>query len=163
MATRGGAGWARRPAPAPDPEDTIALQALDALITARLVVANDDHIEITHDALFAHWPRLRDWLDERTLAADLLQHLDQTATTWRAGGRQDTDLYRGPRLAAALDWRAEHTRRISPRPRTNSSTPRPAPPAPNSRRSDVGDANCAGSPSPSPQSRCLLSSAACSP
>ena len=69
--------------------------ALAALVAARLVVVSDSRVEITHDALLVHWPRLRDWLAERALAADLLEHLDQSATTWRAAGRQAGDLYRG--------------------------------------------------------------------
>ena len=116
MAARTATGWVRRPIirtesePADDTEDA----ALTVLIAARLVVASEQRIEITHDALLAHWPRLREWLDERSLAADLLQHLDQAAASWRTSGQQDTDLYRGPRLTAAMDWRAEHPADVSP-------------------------------------------------
>ena len=78
------------------------------------MVASDERIEITHDALIAHWPRLQDWLAERELAAGLLQHLDQAATAWLGSGRQDTDLLRGARLAATIHWRAEHPEDLSP-------------------------------------------------
>lgn len=116
MAARTATGWVRAPITAISSEaaDAAEQQALSALITARLVVVSEQRIEIAHDALLAHWPRLREWLDERALAADLLRHLDQAATTWRTAGRQDTDLYRGPRLTAALDWRAEHPADLSP-------------------------------------------------
>jgi DNA-binding SARP family transcriptional activator/WD40 repeat protein len=113
MATRTESGWVRRPLTRAAPADAAERQALTALIAARLVVADERRIEITHDALLGHWPRLRDWLEERSLAADLLEHLDQAATAWRAAGRQDTDLYRGPRLSAAVDWRGQHPEELS--------------------------------------------------
>ena len=113
MATRTASGWVRRPVGCPDRTDESEHEALAALVAARLVVVGEDRVEITHDALLTHWPRLRDWLDERDLAADLLQHLDQAAAAWRAAGRQGADLYRGPRLSAAIDWRAEHPEDLS--------------------------------------------------
>jgi DNA-binding SARP family transcriptional activator/WD40 repeat protein len=115
MALRTGSGWVRRPITLvqTEPVDAAEQQALAALISARLVVASDERVEIAHDALFVHWPRLREWLDERSIAADLLQHLDQSATVWRSAGNQEADLYRGPRLSAATDWRAEHPEDVS--------------------------------------------------
>jgi DNA-binding SARP family transcriptional activator/WD40 repeat protein len=116
LATRTDAGWVRRPVSRAEWEhaEPDEQAALDALIAARLVLADGRRIEITHDALLVHWPRLRAWLDERALAAELLQHLDQAATEWRSAGRQKTDLYRGPRLSAATDWRTEHPEDLSP-------------------------------------------------
>jgi DNA-binding SARP family transcriptional activator/WD40 repeat protein len=116
MATRSGAGWVRRPIARVDADDFDEWErsALSALIGARLMVASDERVEIAHDALLQHWPRLRGWLEERSLAAEMLEHLDQAAATWRASGRQDADLYRGPRLSAAIDWRAEHPADLSP-------------------------------------------------
>lgn len=113
MAARGDTGWVRRPVTVTGSLDDAEQQALAGLVAARLVVADDQHIEISHEALFAHWPRLRDWLDERRLAADLLAHLEQAADEWRAAGHRDPDLYRGPRLSAALDWRAGHAEDLS--------------------------------------------------
>jgi DNA-binding SARP family transcriptional activator/WD40 repeat protein len=113
MATRTDAGWVRRAMPRPELLDATQERALAALVTARLVVADQQRLEVVHDALLAHWPRLREWLDERSLAADLLRHLDQAARDWRLGGGLDTDLYRGPRLSAALDWRRQHPEDLS--------------------------------------------------
>ena len=116
MATPSGTGgWVRRPLARAEvaqsgPERT----ALDALVSARLAVVGEQRIELAHDALLERWPRLRGWLDERMLAADLVEHLDHASTTWRTSGRQDADLYRGARLSAALDWRAEHPADVSP-------------------------------------------------
>ncbi len=115
MATRSGSSWVGRPLPRSSLAPRGAEQAaLDALIAARLVTVAEHRVEIAHDALLVHWARLRNWLDERALAADLVEHLDRAATSWRTAGRQDADLYRGPRLTAALDWRGEHPEDVSP-------------------------------------------------
>lgn len=114
LAARGDIGWVRRSVTLVSSSDDVEQQALAALIAARLVVADGRRIEIAHEALLAHWPRLREWLDERSLAAELLQHLDQAAADWRTAGQQDSDLYRGPRLSAASDWRTEHPEDLSP-------------------------------------------------
>ena len=107
-------GWIRRAIPRANVmSDEHEATALAALVAARLVVVSDSRVEITHDALLVHWPRLRDWLAERALAADLLEHLDQAATTWRDAGRQAGDLYRGPRLTAALGWHEQHPEDVS--------------------------------------------------
>jgi DNA-binding SARP family transcriptional activator/WD40 repeat protein len=113
-APSGTGGWVRRPLSRADlaasgPEAV----ALEALVAARLAIVTDQRVELAHDALLERWPRLRDWLDERMLAAELLEHLEQAAIAWRTSGRQDADLYRGARLSAALDWRAEHPADVS--------------------------------------------------
>jgi WD40 repeat protein/DNA-binding SARP family transcriptional activator len=108
MAARTDSGWARRPLIRTDSPDAAEQSALDALIAARLVVADERRVEVAHEALFNHWPRLQSWLAERSLAADMLLHLDQAVADWHAAGLQDADLYRGPRLAAAMEWREEH-------------------------------------------------------
>ncbi len=108
-------GWLRRAVPRANvASERPKTAALAALIATRLVVVSETRIEIAHDAFLLHWPRLRDWLTERTLAADLLQQLDQATTTWRTSGQQVADLYRGPRLTAALGWYAEHPEDVSP-------------------------------------------------
>jgi DNA-binding SARP family transcriptional activator/WD40 repeat protein len=114
-APSGAGGWARRPlVRAEISRGGSEQQALDALVTARLAVVTDLHVELAHDAVLEHWPRLRGWLDERALAAELVEHLGRAATAWRTSGRQESDLYRGPRLSSALDWRTEHPADLSP-------------------------------------------------
>lgn len=102
-------GWVRRPLGTGGiAESGPDRDALDALARARLIVVGDDRVDIAHDALLEHWPRLREWLDERATAADMLDHLARTASAWRESGHSPADLYRGARLAAALEWRTEH-------------------------------------------------------
>ena len=89
---------------------------LAALIAARLVVASNEHpVEVTHDALFAYWPRLRDWLDGRSLAIGL------AAAIWiRLRRPRGGPLAVGTPMCTAgraspqpMDWRADHPADVS--------------------------------------------------
>jgi DNA-binding SARP family transcriptional activator/WD40 repeat protein len=114
LAGREGDAWVRRPMRRSDAAtDGDSAAVLSALAAARLVTITEARIEITHDALLAHWPRLRGWLEERVLAAELLDHLDIATRAWQDAGRPASDLYRGARLQAALDWRAAHPDDVS--------------------------------------------------
>ena len=65
-------------------------------------------VEVAHEALLREWPRLRGWLDEDREGRRLHRRLIQAAREWSQGGRDRGDLYRGGRLASAVEWRAEH-------------------------------------------------------
>lgn len=82
--------------------------ALAALVDRRLLTASDTGIEVTHEALLTAWPRLAQWLADDVQGRALRAHLTPSARSWIDGGRPDADLYRGPRLAAAMDWAADH-------------------------------------------------------
>jgi hypothetical protein len=66
-------------------------------------VVGDDSAEIAHEALIREWPRLRGWLAEDREALRTFRQLTTAARSWDQTGRHDADLYRGPRLAAALE------------------------------------------------------------
>ncbi|MEU6256838.1 hypothetical protein [Streptomyces sp. NPDC047043] len=85
---------------APGRLDT-ARRVLRALAEARLVTVDADGAEITHEALLYAWPRLRAWIDEDRAVLLILQQLSESARAWDQAGRQETDLYRGPRLDTA--------------------------------------------------------------
>lgn len=108
MAVREGAAWARSPLPRSSVTSAADNAVLDVLAAGRLITVTESRVELSHDALLEHWPRLRGWLDERVIAAALLEHLTAATNAWVAAGRQETDLHRGPRLQAALDWREAH-------------------------------------------------------
>jgi WD40 repeat protein len=91
----------------PDRLDT-AGRVLDALAAARLVTVDGDGIEITHEALLYAWPRLRGWIDEDRTALLAGQQLADAARAWQQAGRQNTDLYRGPRLDMAAQAEPGH-------------------------------------------------------
>jgi WD40 repeat protein len=63
---------------------------------------------VAHEALLREWPRLRSWLEQDAEARRLHSHITLAAREWDAGGRDPGELYRGARLASALDLAAEH-------------------------------------------------------
>jgi hypothetical protein len=77
---------------------------LAALTASRLVTVGQDHVEITHEALISHWPRLRDWLGEDRDGLRTHRLLTDAAAEWTALDRDPGSLYRGTRLALAQDW-----------------------------------------------------------
>jgi WD40 repeat protein/DNA-binding SARP family transcriptional activator len=89
-----------------DDEDVARVVAL--LTDERLLTVTAGAVELAHEALLREWPRLRGWLEQDAEGRRLHRHLAAAARDWSAGGRDAGDLYRGARLAAALEWRARH-------------------------------------------------------
>jgi WD40 repeat protein/DNA-binding SARP family transcriptional activator len=87
-------------------EDTAG--ALAVLTESRLVTVDEGTVEVAHEALLSEWPRLRAWLEEDAEGRRLHQHLIQAAAEWDRSGRDPAELYRGARLASALDWAESH-------------------------------------------------------
>jgi WD40 repeat protein/class 3 adenylate cyclase/DNA-binding winged helix-turn-helix (wHTH) protein len=79
---------------------------LATLAAARLVTVAEETVEVAHEALIREWPRLRTWLDEDRDGLRVMRHVTYAARDWAERGRDDTELYRGHRLATALEWRA---------------------------------------------------------
>ena len=82
--------------------------ALAVLTEARLLTVDEGAVEVAHEALLSEWPRLRSWLQEDAEGRRLHQHLIQAAREWQASGREPAELYRGARLASALEWASDH-------------------------------------------------------
>jgi WD40 repeat protein len=82
--------------------------ALAALTEARLLTIAEASVEVAHEALLRQWPRLRGWLEEDSHGRALHRHLTRAASDWDEGSRDPGELYRGARLAAALDWANAH-------------------------------------------------------
>jgi DNA-binding SARP family transcriptional activator/WD40 repeat protein len=89
-------------------EDTAA--ALAVLTESRLVTVDEGTAEVAHEALLREWPRLRAWLEEDAEGRRLHQHLIGAAREWEDSDRDPAELYRGARLASALDWASTHER-----------------------------------------------------
>ena len=89
-------------------EDPHAPSVLAALIDRRLLTTSADGVEIAHEALLREWPRAQAWLDDDRVGRRLHHRLAGDAAEWDAAGRDAADLYRGARLASALDWSAAH-------------------------------------------------------
>jgi WD40 repeat protein/DNA-binding SARP family transcriptional activator len=88
-------------------DDDVA-RVVGVLTEARLLTVAEGTVEVSHESLLAEWPRLRGWLDEDRAGRKLRAHLATSAREWDGREREPADLYRGPRLAAALDWSADH-------------------------------------------------------
>ncbi|WP_270888963.1 nSTAND1 domain-containing NTPase [Pedococcus sp. 5OH_020] len=86
--------------------DPARAHLVEQLVAARLVSSDDQSVEIAHEALAREWPRLRSWLDEDVEGQRILRHLSLASDSWDTMGRPDSELYRGVRLAQALEWRA---------------------------------------------------------
>ena len=88
--------------------DSDAARALAVLTESRLLTVDEGAVEVAHEALLSEWPRLRAWLVEDAEGRRLHHHLIDAAREWRDSERDPAELYRGARLAAALDWAGEH-------------------------------------------------------
>jgi WD40 repeat protein/DNA-binding SARP family transcriptional activator len=85
-----------------------AAPVIAQLTDARLLTVTDGEVELSHEALLREWPRYRTWLEEDRVGRRVYAHLAAAARDWEARGRDVADVYRGARLAAALEWRAGH-------------------------------------------------------
>ncbi|MGH3077548.1 MAG: hypothetical protein ACRDPZ_05125, partial [Gaiellaceae bacterium] len=88
--------------------DPVASRVVDRLTADRLLVATGSTVEVAHEALLREWPRLRSWLDDDLQGHRLRQHLTHAAQQWDAADRDPSEVYRGARLSAALDWASTH-------------------------------------------------------
>ncbi len=80
-------------------------EIIEVLVAARLVTSDGEVVALAHESLARAWPRLRGWLDADTEGQLILRHLTMAADSWQTMGRPDSELYRGARLARALEWR----------------------------------------------------------
>jgi DNA-binding SARP family transcriptional activator/WD40 repeat protein/energy-coupling factor transporter ATP-binding protein EcfA2 len=79
---------------------------VESLVAARLLSSDEGDLQIAHEALAREWPRLRGWLEEDIEGQRIFRHVATAAEEWEALDHPDSELYRGVRLAAALDWAA---------------------------------------------------------
>ncbi|MBE8516423.1 hypothetical protein ILP97_02645 [Amycolatopsis sp. H6(2020)] len=78
-----------------DPDTAVVL---DTLARARLITLGDDSVEIAHEALIRHWPRLRNWLAGDREGYRIHRRLTEAAAEWDRHERDAGLLYRGARL-----------------------------------------------------------------
>jgi WD40 repeat protein len=91
------------------PEDREQVHAvLMTLANARLITTDREAAEVAHEALIREWPTLRNWLDENREGLRLHRHLTEAAQEWESLGRDLGVLYRGARLAQAIEWSHPH-------------------------------------------------------
>ncbi|MFI6463675.1 hypothetical protein [Streptomyces sp. NPDC050538] len=91
---------------------------LESLARQRLVTLDESCVEITHEAIIRCWPRLRGWLTEDRERLLLHRQLTDATAGWEAQGRDPHAVWRGARLAAALDLAAADGGRLTSRERS---------------------------------------------
>jgi WD40 repeat protein len=91
------------------PEETDSTHdVLRVLADARLIITNENSVEVAHEALIREWPRLRSWLEDNREGLRLLRRLTEAAQEWDALGRETELLYRGGKLTQAQEWALTH-------------------------------------------------------
>ena len=79
-------------------------RVLGVLAAARLVSVDERTVVVAHEALIRHWPRLGRWIDADREGLLVHRRMADAAREWTTLGRDPAALYRGARLAAALEW-----------------------------------------------------------
>ncbi|WP_232660886.1 nSTAND1 domain-containing NTPase [Pseudonocardia sp. TRM90224] len=84
------------------------LPLLSELVAGRLLVVEkaggERTVQLAHQALIAHWPRLHGWLSEDRDFLDWRAQLDVQRERWESSARDEGALLRGTALAAAQEW-----------------------------------------------------------
>ncbi|HEX8142872.1 MAG TPA: hypothetical protein VF553_09770 [Pyrinomonadaceae bacterium] len=73
---------------------------------APVPLEDDSLIDISHESLIRNWQRLKEWVNEEALSAQIYRRLAETAELYERG---QAGLWRDPDLQIALNWR-EQTR-----------------------------------------------------
>jgi formylglycine-generating enzyme required for sulfatase activity len=85
------------------------------LVAARLIAVNNQEVEVAHEALIRRWPRLQGWLDTNRERLRFERQLARDAELWQETMNRDPGtLYRGARLAQALEWQARDDVSLEP-------------------------------------------------
>ena len=78
-------------------------RVVDRLARARLLTADEDGVQLAHEALITCWPRLSGWLEQDRERLRHHRRLTEAARAWLEHDRDPGGLYRGSRLARAED------------------------------------------------------------
>ena len=81
-----------------DPE---APAVVERLARARLLTADEDGVQLAHEALITCWPRLHGWIEQDRERLRHHRRLTEAARAWLEHDRDPGALYRGSRLARA--------------------------------------------------------------
>ncbi|MBI3163080.1 MAG: WD40 repeat domain-containing protein, partial [Chloroflexi bacterium] len=85
-------------------------ELLNKLADTRLIVKDGEseeaQVEVAHEALFRHWDKLRDWLEEAREEKNLRQKISEAANEWKQNNKDANLLvHRGGRLDDAMKLR----------------------------------------------------------
>lgn len=90
----------------PEPDDPgypVARHVLDTFLQERLVIVDEDSVQLTHEALIRGWPQLQGWITADRARLLVRQRLSEDAETWRRQSRDPAYLYVDNRLVAAQE------------------------------------------------------------
>ena len=90
-----------------------AAAVLDALVAKRVVAVSEVGVQVAHQTVVTHWPRLHAWLEDESVGRQLRARLTPAASSWAASGGGRQSLYQGAHLAATQAWAAEHPSEVS--------------------------------------------------
>jgi len=88
-------------------------EVLLILADARLITTDQFSAEVAHEALIREWPTLRGWLEEDREGLRLHRRLTEAAQEWDTSGQDAGVLYRGARLAQAIEWAEMHSGEVN--------------------------------------------------
>ncbi|MFB8774856.1 nSTAND1 domain-containing NTPase [Streptomyces broussonetiae] len=77
---------------------------LAAYVEQRLITADRDTVEISHESLLTAWPRLRAWIDTGRGGLGVHRRLTEAARGWEESARDPGLLLRGTALALTREW-----------------------------------------------------------
>lgn len=84
---------------------------VQAMADARLLMTDSgadggsEIVDVSHEALIRSWPRLRRWIDEDRQGLRVLRRVTEAAQEWQKGNNDESLLFRGARLAQAVELR----------------------------------------------------------
>ncbi|WNM35772.1 hypothetical protein RKE30_38150 [Streptomyces sp. Li-HN-5-11] len=81
---------------------------VERLTGARLLTADEDGVQLAHEALITSWPRLHSWIEEDRERLRHHRMLADAARTWLEHDRDPGALYRGTRLDRAEELFPDH-------------------------------------------------------
>ncbi|MFJ4122231.1 trypsin-like peptidase domain-containing protein [[Kitasatospora] papulosa] len=100
-------GYTRRPAPVAD-MNPAALALARRLSPGKLIVfgrtdEGTEIVDLAHEALTRHWPRLGDWLDDSRKFRSWQEELRRDLARWKEAGEETGALLRGSVLEVAVE------------------------------------------------------------
>jgi formylglycine-generating enzyme required for sulfatase activity len=95
-------------------ENVIRILTNERLLTTTDEQAYGEMVSVSHEALIRSWPLLRTWIEENRAGLRILHRLTEAAQEWQRLNRDAGVLYRGARLAEALEWREKSEAELNP-------------------------------------------------
>jgi WD40 repeat protein/energy-coupling factor transporter ATP-binding protein EcfA2 len=103
--TRRRAAWEELEAIADSPEQRQQVIELLADSQQRLIITDENTVEVAHEALLTEWKLLRDWIEENRESLRLRRRLEADCREWQERyQKSDEALLTGARLAAISEW-----------------------------------------------------------